>query len=608
MLRLCRTLAKTATRTLIVAVAGVLLALANPTAAFAVFRPTPVYTDPAGLFTEATITGTGVGTTVNGSTAPAGFNPLDGYPATIPDGSTVHAAAYAGTIVIQDTVTGRTGLTYCIDLFTDTETGVNYELGEWSEAHITNLGYVEYILQHYYPTTGEPSGATVAQRAAAVQAAIWFFTDNYILATTGTSATIRTYTAAIVADALANGPSAEPAEPELSVTPEQMPAPATGEIVGPFTVTADGPSTIQITGVEVFTDSAGQNQLQDGDTVQPGTRLWARSVSDDDPQGFVLERVANVVEGNVLLYDGTNAGLEDAQTLVLAQETELVVRAGAVLQPFPAGALQFGLQIGGEAAGLQAAKVIEVDCQDPESGLDQHRTVTLAAGTPAGDYSRSLTGIPAGSVCTITESSNGDNGLVTATTAIEPSTVTIASEENQQVSVTNTFARAVGSVQVAVTIEGPAAGRQGTKVVDLDCDDPDGRFDRQFAVDARAKAGTYDQPVVTGIPTGTHCTVTERDTGENNDVALATAAHIEPATVTIAEGVTSAVSVTNRYVRRGCLSGTGTGTGAGTSGGCLAETGAPALMAPMTVTSLALVLAGCTLTSTMTGVRRRRTP
>ncbi|WP_157902758.1 DUF5979 domain-containing protein [Streptomyces jeddahensis] len=575
---------------MIVAVAGVLMALANPTAAFAVYRPAPVYTDPAGLFTEATITGTGVGTTVNGSTAPAGFDPLDGYPATIPDGSTVHDPAYAGTIVVQDQLTGRTGLTYCIDLFTDTETGVNYELGEWSEANVPNLGYVEYILQRYYPTTGEPSGATLAHRAAAVQAAVWFFTDKYVLATTGTSATIRTYTAAIVADALANGPSAEPAEPELSVTPEQMPAPATGEIVGPFTVTADGPATIQITGVEVFIDSAGQNQLEDGDTVQPGTRLWARSVSDEDPQGFVLERVTDVVEGNVLLYDGTNDGLEDAQTLVLAQETELVVRAGAVLQPFPAGGVDFGVRVDGEAAGLQDAKVIEVDCRDPESGLDQHRTVTLGAGTPAGDHARSLTGIPAGSVCTISESSDGDNGLVTATTAIEPSTVTIASEETQQVSVTNTYERAVGSLQVDVTIDGPAAGGQGTVVLDLHCDGQDGAFDRQFAVDARAEAGTHEQPVVTGIPTGTRCAVTERDTGENKKVELAGGVRIEPAAVTIAEDATSVISVTHTYVRRGLL----------------ADTGAPALMAPMTATSVALVLAGCTLTSTMTGVRSRR--
>ncbi|MBA4866643.1 Cys-Gln thioester bond-forming surface protein [Streptomyces sp. PSKA54] len=589
-LRLRRTLAKTATRTMIVGVVAALMALANPTAAFAVFRPTPVYTDPAGLLTEATITNIGVGATVNGSTAPAGFNPLDGYPATIPDGSTVHAAAFAGTIVIEDTITGRTGLTYCIDLNTDTEIGVNYELGEWSEANVTNLGYVEYILQHYYPTTGEPSGTTDAIRAAAVQAAIWFFTDNYVLATTGTSATVRGFTAAIVADALANGPSAEPAEPELTVTPEEMPAPATGEIVGPFTVTADGPSTIQITGIEVFTDAAGENQLQDGDTVQPGARLWARSVSDDDPQGFVLERVANVLEGNVLLYDGTNPALEDAQTLVLAQETELVVRAGAVLQPFPAGAVQFDLRIDGEAAGLQGEKVIQVDCEDPDSDLDQQRTVTFAAGTPAGDHSRSLTGIPAGSACTLTESSDGDNGLVDPTTVIDPSTVTIASEETQQVSITNTYERAVGSLQVDVTIDGPRAGRQGTVVLDLDCDDPDGAFDRQFVVDARAEAGTYDQPLVTGIPTGTRCSVTERDTGENKKAALAGGVRIEPPTVTIAEGLTSVINVTHTYVRRGSL----------------AETGAPALMTPVATTSLALVLAGFTLTATTTGVRRRR--
>ncbi|MBA2945137.1 thioester domain-containing protein [Streptomyces himalayensis] len=591
-----------------------LVALANSTAAFAEFQPTPVFNDPAGLFTEAVITGTGSGSTVNGSTAPDSFDPLDGYPATIPDGSTVHAAAFAGTIVIADPISGRTGLTYCIDLHSDTEVGVNYEIGEWSEANVTNLGYVEYILQNYYPTTGEPAGATVANRAAAVQAAIWFFTDNYVLATTGTSATVRTFTSAIVADALANGPSAEPEEPELTVTPEELAAPATGEIVGPFTVTADGPSTIEITGVEVSTDAAGTNQLQDGDVVQPGAQLWARSVSDDDPQGFVLERVTTVHEGTVLLYDGTNPGLEDAQTLVMAQETELVVRAGAVLQPFPAGAVQFNLGIDGEAAGLQSEKVIQVDCGDPDSDLDQQRTVTFAAGTPAGDHSRSLTGIPAGSVCTITESSDGDNGLVSATTVIDPTTITIASEETQQVSITNTYARALGSLQVVKTIAGPRAGSQGIAVIELDCDDPDGTFDREFAIAAGAAAGTYPQPVVNGIPTGTRCTVRETATGENERAALGADVVIDPAVTTISEGVTSRVSVTDSYRCPGA-GGTGGGGGGGTGGadgnggtcpgGALPETGAPVPVARLAATSVGLVLAGAAITAT-TGMRVRR--
>ncbi|MGW2557619.1 hypothetical protein, partial [Streptomyces sp. NPDC001635] len=67
---------------------GALVALGNPMAAHADFQPTPVFDDPPGLFTEATITGTGAGLTVTGSVAPTDFNPLTGYPATIPPGST----------------------------------------------------------------------------------------------------------------------------------------------------------------------------------------------------------------------------------------------------------------------------------------------------------------------------------------------------------------------------------------------------------------------------------------------------------------------------------------------------------------------------------------
>jgi hypothetical protein len=257
---------KKATQTLVVLLAGLLMALGNPTAAHAEFEPTPLFDDPPGLFTEATVTGTGAGLTVSGFVAPPGFNPFAGYPATIPPGSTAHGPAFAGTITIEDRITGRTGLTYCIDLNTATEVGVNYELGEWSEAHVPNLGYVEYILQHYYPTTEAPSSATVSQKAAAVQAAIWFFTDRYVLATTSA---IRTLTAAIVADALDNGPSEEPVTPELSVTPAELSAPSTGEIVGPFTVNSDGPARIYLTGVEVFTDPDGENQLHDGDWCSP---------------------------------------------------------------------------------------------------------------------------------------------------------------------------------------------------------------------------------------------------------------------------------------------------------------------------------------------------
>jgi hypothetical protein len=395
--------------------------------------------DPPGLFTEAELTGLGAGRSVSGFDPPAGFNPLEGYPATIPTGSTSHAISYAGTLQITDPVTGRTGLTYCIDLNTDTEIGVHYVMGDWSEANVPNLGYVEYILKRYYPTTGEPALApNDSTRAAAVQAAIWFFSDNLILAT---DSPVRPYTEAIVADALAGGPDIEPAEPELTVTPEQMPAPATGQIVGPFTVTAAGPSTIRSQGVEVFTDRNGMNRLEDGDVVQPGARLWARSVSGEDPQGFVLERVVTALVGTVLLYDGTNPSLEEAQKLVLAQETQLVARAGATLEPFAAGALEIVKHVHGTAAGHQGKIEVIVDCQATYPSLNRRYTLALPARARPGAHRRLIAGVPADSVCTIIESANGANEHVDLTMRpiIDPPRVTVQANETEQASITDKY-------------------------------------------------------------------------------------------------------------------------------------------------------------------------
>ena len=46
------------------------------------------------------------------------------------------------------------------------------------------MGYVARLLNEYYPNTTEPAALTdLNQKAAAVQAAIWFFSDRYVLNT-----------------------------------------------------------------------------------------------------------------------------------------------------------------------------------------------------------------------------------------------------------------------------------------------------------------------------------------------------------------------------------------------------------------------------------------
>src|SRR6185312_6017555 len=72
---------------------------------------------------------------------------------------------------------------YCFDIRTDTYQGVDYILGTWNASNVPNVNYVAQVLNNFYPKTAEPAGLTAAQKAAAVQAAVWFFSDKYVLST-----------------------------------------------------------------------------------------------------------------------------------------------------------------------------------------------------------------------------------------------------------------------------------------------------------------------------------------------------------------------------------------------------------------------------------------
>ncbi|MHA7132266.1 DUF5979 domain-containing protein [Oerskovia turbata] len=550
---------------------------------------------PGGIFTELTITGFGAGQAVAGSRAPAGFDPLAGYPATVPVGSTPDNATFAGAIQVTDPVSGQVTLTYCIDLLTDTTSGVHYQVGTWDEANVPLLGYIGYILTRYYPLTGEPAGAPNDNaRGAAVQAAIWFFSDAYVLAV---GDPVRPFVEAIVADALANGPQPEPTPPTLEVSPSTLAAPSTGEIVGPFIVTADGPSTIRSVGVEVFADQAGTIPLPDGAVVQPGATLWARSVSAVTPQGFVLDRVTTVLESTVYLYDNSNPGRQTAQKLVLAQPTELARRAGALLVPFAAGALEVDKVVTGDGAGLQSDVVLTVTCTSAGGDVVAERTVTVPAGAAAGSHPQVIGGLPAESECVVAETQNGDNGRVVVTaTSVEPASVLISNGDTVTVTVTNSYDVAVGSLRVSKAFAGPAAGGQGEVVLAIRCDDPVGAFDREVTVPRGLGAGSHEAVVIDGIPAGTTCAVTEIANGGTSTAVWQSVA-IEPASGAIVEGQVTDVLVTNTY-------GAPTAATAPVSfqgPAALAATGASP--APLAVLAALLLAAGLT---TVVAFHRRR--
>ena len=161
-----------------------------------------------------------------------GFNPLN--------------EPFAGIIHAEPPGGGAQHSLYCIDILTATYPGIGYKLGTWNATNVPNVGYVARLLNEYYPNTDEPASLTdVNQKAAAVQAAIWFFTDKYVL---NTSDPLRPDVIAIVDHIKAEGPLIEAPPPSLTITPSSASVPA-GKVSGPFTVTSSaGNATVTVTG------------------------------------------------------------------------------------------------------------------------------------------------------------------------------------------------------------------------------------------------------------------------------------------------------------------------------------------------------------------------
>ena len=160
-------------------------------AAGAILRGRPPTRATRGSNTELRLTSTGSGTSVNGFIAERSnpFDPVtDGYPTCGPtttcSGFASKNESFAGVIHALPIGGGDELSLYCIDINTDTFIGYGYHLGTWDAATVPNVGYVARLLEEYYPNTNEPAALTdLNRKAAAVQAAVWFFSDRYVVST-----------------------------------------------------------------------------------------------------------------------------------------------------------------------------------------------------------------------------------------------------------------------------------------------------------------------------------------------------------------------------------------------------------------------------------------
>jgi len=521
---------------IVTAVALTLIPLGNSAEAEIDDDGIPTVEPAVGSTTHIRITSLGAGLTLPGfqPRVPTTQDPTAPYPVRNPPGPAYTGSSnFAGTIITSSIdEPGLTAEMYCINLRVPTEVGIGYESGTWSESAVPNIPYVTYILNNYYPTTDEPATLSVNERAAAVQAAIWYFTDGYLVNTS--SPVIRAATAAIVTAAQAAGPGVEPPAPTVTITPESSTAPATGT-AGPYTVTATGDAAVTVSvpaGYALYGDAAGTVPLGTESSVESGSQVWIRPTSATAGDTTLLARaVVTAPRGQVYLYDQSTPGLTDAQRLILADTAELEETAEAAASFYAVGEITVNKSYLGDAAGEQGAAQLVVDC-----GPGYVFTVDIPAGT-TDPQSSTFSDIPAGVTCTVTEPVSGETTAVSVTSNA-PQTAVVPTSAAASVDITNTVAFRPGALSVTKVVTGTGAGLQEAIVLRILCSD---FFEDTFAIEAGAAAGSYSL-AFEDLPADIECTVSETADGSTSSVQVT---QDGPVTVTIEPGVTAEAVITN---------------------------------------------------------------
>src|SRR5436190_22428634 len=173
--------------------------------------------------------------------------------------------------------------------------------------------------------------------------------------------------------------------------------------------------------------------------------------------------------------------------------------------------------------GVQTCALpISVTCSgDPNSPYTFHIT---------GSGSHPISGIPAGTSCTVAEASPGTN--YNAATYSPSASVVVPANDTVTVTVTNTLK--TGDLQI--TKVAPAGSTQ-TYDFNVECTSPDTSPVGPYTASVNGSAST----TITGIPAGSSCTVAETDPGSTFNPP----GYSPSATVTIQPGATAPVTVTN---------------------------------------------------------------
>ncbi len=348
------------------------------------------------------IVGTGSGQGLNGfmSTFAPPERISHGYPTAIESDWHGHTAGFAGLIHMQVTSGPGAGATfdaYCIDLLTDTQVGVGYKPGEWTEANVPNVGYVAQLLQSYAPTTDLPTGLTPNQQAAAVQAAIWYLSDGFVLAPTNA---LYPAVSAIITDVITRGPLGAPPPPSLTID-----GPSFGTVntlIGPFTVSGEAVGGVAA-GVEAFTDAEGTHKLGSTFPITAGMQIWLRSAQAGIQNPALTARASVTQDGGVVYLYALDPG--GKQTIIQAGPLVATTDVGVKVAFLDLGNLPISKEITGAGAGSQGPIQIDVVCSVPNSSIAPFKIPAGATGV----VTTIVTGITVPARCTLTETQSGAN-------------------------------------------------------------------------------------------------------------------------------------------------------------------------------------------------------
>lgn len=530
----------------VVAAVTLLALLPLPAASGRIIVPSPpaVHTREASN-TDLTLTSLGPGHALDGFITNPDFafdTATEPYPTLTSSsvGFSPFSVQHAGIIVgtPADGI-GRVEL-YCIDIRTATFLGVGYHLDTWADAHVPNLGLVTRLLSEYYPETNEPSSLTdLNDKAAAVQAAIWYFTDGFVLSP-GNS--LFPVVKAIVTRIQEEGPVAAPEPPSISISPGHLDGSA-GSVIGPYTVTSSlADATVTATGAQMYSSAAADpaDLIPNGSLVPNGTQIWLKSTG---PANAVLEAhaLATIPTGNVFLYDG-NSSLGEAQKMIIAHTDTLEASAYATAEFRATGSLTVDKTITGPAAGEQGRVVIQTVCDGGKLTLTPDFVIDAHAAE--GTYSHTYTDVPADSVCSVTAIEDGHTSTVIVTVVGDGDEVDVPSGGHVTAHLTDTYEHVPdvpGELLVSKTISGPAAGQQGAVTIAVTCAlDGTQNLSEQIHIPAGTPAGTTEH-AFTHIPVGSVCTVLEIHNGQTDTVTATVIGNDQHVTVSGTEAVAAGI-------------------------------------------------------------------